>query len=267
MLPLEDVPPLIPYTVAPPPAGPRTAAEDTPLWVYYQRLIQVLIEPPDASARRLQVIGVTSAGPGEGVSTVAINLATVAAQLLDVEIALLDAHASRPSLDDTMGISRSPGLGDYLAGTASLADCLCGTWLEHLTVLPVGAEHTSEPGPQALSRVRTLLGELRRQFALVLVDLPPVSEPAGCLAMASSLDGVLLIVPAQNTDGAADAHRRPMVAASRRAGARCRRQWLPERCRIRPAAAGLVRLPGTDFPSLPNPRRSDPLVRRRWSWN
>ncbi len=201
MLPVEDVPPLIPDTLAPPAAGPCAAAEDTPLWVYYQRLIQVLVEPRDTPPRRLQVIGLTIAGPGEGVSTVAINLATVAAQLLDVEIALLDAHASRPSLDDSMGISRSPGLGDYLAGTASLADCLCGTWLEHLTVLPVGAEHTAEPGPQALSRVRTLLAELRRQFGLVLVDLPPVSELSSCRAMAGNLDGVLLIVPAQNADG------------------------------------------------------------------
>ncbi len=203
MIPLEDVPPLLPDAPHSQSAASRAAAAaDMPLWMYYQRLITALNERRDESGGRLQVIGVTSSAAGEGVSTVAINLATVAAQLLGVEVALLDAHAARPSLDRTMGISRSPGLGDYLAGTAPLADCLCGTWLEHLTVLPVGAEHTSEPGPQGLSRVRTLLGELRREFGLIVVDLPPVAETTGYLSLAGSLDGVLLIVPAENADAA-----------------------------------------------------------------
>ena len=182
--------------------SPRPQPEDeTPLLAYFQRLVTVLRERADATGEALQVVGVTSTGPGEGVSTIAVNLATVAAQMLDVQVVLLDAHALRPSLDRTMGISRSPGLGDYLSGTTSLSDCLCGTWLEQLTVLPVGADHTRGPGPQGASRIRALFRELRRDFGFVVVDLPPVTEPGGWLSMASDLDGVLLIVSPERASG------------------------------------------------------------------
>jgi Mrp family chromosome partitioning ATPase len=200
MIPLEDVPPVLSPSVDAPSVSPA-ADDETPLLAYFQRLVEVLRTRRAESGNVLQVIGVTSCGPGEGVSTVAMNLATVAAQLLEVQVVLLDAHALRPSLDRTMGISRSPGLGDYLSGTTSLSDCLCGTWLEHLTVLPVGAEHTHGPGPQGLSRLRALFSELRRDFEFVVVDLPPLTEPGGWLSMAGDLDGVLLIVSADRING------------------------------------------------------------------
>ena len=113
-----------------------------PLFECHQTLVVRLRELLEESGKTSLVIGITSCESGEGVSTVAMNLAKAAAQMLDLEVVLLDAHGSRPSLDHTVGVSRAPGLGDYLNGTALLSDCLWGTRLDRLTLLPAGApEH------------------------------------------------------------------------------------------------------------------------------
>jgi polysaccharide biosynthesis transport protein len=174
-----------------------------PLFECHQTLVVSLRELLEESGKTSLVVGITSCESGEGVSTVAMHLAKAAAQMLDLEVVLLDAHGSRPSLDLTVGISRSPGLSDYLNGTALLSDCLCSTRLERLTVLPAGAPDVGVPGDQDWNGVRALFDELRREFGWVVVDLPPVAEFGGWLSMASHLDGVLLIVAAERVSGPA----------------------------------------------------------------
>ena len=120
---------------------------DPLLLEHYQRLVASLRKWQDESGKASAMIGITSCTSGEGVSTVATNLAKVAAQTLDQEVVLLDARGSRPSLDRTMGISRWPGLGDYLKGTAALSDCLCDTRIERLTLLPAGVPRSPRLEP------------------------------------------------------------------------------------------------------------------------
>jgi len=196
-------------------ARPRAEFDQPPL-VHYQQLVASLAKWLDESGNVPQIIGITSSGPGEGVSTTAANVAAVAAQTLDLGVVLLDARGSRPSLNSMMELARSPGLGEYLNGMASLADCLCDTWLERLSILPAGTLRDGAPTFQDRSRVEALFSELRAGFGLVVVDLPPVAEAGGWLSLASHFDGVILVVAAQRVG---DSTARKAVEQLRRKGA------------------------------------------------
>ncbi len=168
---------------------------DLALSGYYQRLLAGLLEPSAGFDGPPQTIGVTSSRSGEGVSTVAANLAAVASQVLDRNVLLIDAHPQHPAVDRTLGVRRSPGLCDYLSGT-DLADCLHETWLDALLVLPAGVSPVITL-PQDVQRVQSLFRDLRQGYGLIVVDLPPVDSLGCWLPLAGQLDGALLVVAAE----------------------------------------------------------------------
>ena len=73
--------------------------------------------------KKCQVIGVTSAQPSEGKSTVTINLAYSLAELKKA-VLLIDGDMRRPSVHSVMGCELSPGLSECLSGTQSLKDAI-----------------------------------------------------------------------------------------------------------------------------------------------
>ncbi len=72
----------------------------------------------------LHTLVVTSASPAEGKSFTAANLALTQAQLADKRVLLADFDFRRPTVDKTFQIPISPGMTNYLTGTASLGDIL-----------------------------------------------------------------------------------------------------------------------------------------------
>ena len=72
--------------------------------------------------RDVRLVLVTSALPGEGKSTVSVNLARTAAA--DRRVLLIDADLRRPSLTTTLGLRAAAGLSDVIAGHCELQDAL-----------------------------------------------------------------------------------------------------------------------------------------------
>ena len=70
----------------------------------------------------LKTIVVGSGMPSEGKSFVAANLAMSMARNSVNNILLIDGDLRRPTLHDLLGTSNTPGLSDYLEGTAGLMD-------------------------------------------------------------------------------------------------------------------------------------------------
>ena len=146
------------------------------------------------------VLGLTSAVPGEGKSTVSSALADVLAADFAHHVVLLDLHAERPSLpvDAALRISR-PGISDWARNECTLDEVLikyngwagvaCGTRVP-----------TSRDLLHMMTRYN-VLSRLRERFNVVLVDLPDLGNSAGA-ALASLCDGVVLVARA----GATPAH-------------------------------------------------------------
>ncbi|MCA9206331.1 MAG: CpsD/CapB family tyrosine-protein kinase [Planctomycetales bacterium] len=138
-------------------------------------------------------IGVTSCQGGEGVSTVAANLALQAAKTSDRRVLMVDANLENPGLSRQFRLAAQSGLVDCLAGRATLDECVLRLASEDsLSILPAGGCTPSEQ--VNCDRLDAVLDDLHENFDLLILDLPPVSELSLAVTVARRLDGVLLVI-------------------------------------------------------------------------
>ena len=140
---------------------------------------------------------VTSAGTQEGKSLIATCLATSLAQL-GLRVTLVDANLRAPSLHTVLGVSQEPGLADFLSGAEGpVLQNNCGT--EGLNLLTAGAVPENAPELLASRRMADLIADLAAESDHVILDTPPLLTAADAAAMARYVDGVLLVVRANQS--------------------------------------------------------------------
>lgn len=149
-----------------------------------------------AKPRGLRTLGLTSCYRGEGVSTVAAQLAVAAAQSGDVRVLLVDANPARPAVHRMFGAASGPGWSDVLREETDLETALQPIDAPHLFVLAAGTSPGASRRRDESARCRYAVEELRNEFDLVVFDLPPAGD-AGADRLAAMLDGVLLVIEAE----------------------------------------------------------------------
>ena len=83
----------------------------------------VLIALGDDPGKKGRIVGVTSAQPSEGKSTVSVNLAYSLAEL-GKSVIVIDGDMRRPAVHDIVGTSLGPGVSDILTGKIGLNDSI-----------------------------------------------------------------------------------------------------------------------------------------------
>lgn len=139
-----------------------------------------------------RAILVTSAMPGEGKSTAAVNIALALAEA-EHNVVLVDGDLRRPSLDKYLDLIGQVGLSTVLANRASLEEVLQKTRFPRLTVLTSGP---IPPNPSELLgslAVKKILAHLRAHFDYVVVDSSPLIAVTDAAILATDLDGVLMV--------------------------------------------------------------------------
>jgi capsular exopolysaccharide synthesis family protein len=147
---------------------------------------------------RLRSIMLTSAGPGEGKSTIAAHLAIANADR-GKKTLLIDGDLRRPSIHAKFGLTPREGLSNVLTGELPWQDVIVPVeGRPNLSILPAGpGSHRAADlmGP----RLATLLDEFAKEYDLAILDSPPLLGFAECLQMATAADGVLIISQAGET--------------------------------------------------------------------
>jgi polysaccharide biosynthesis transport protein len=147
---------------------------------------------------RLHSIVLTSAAPGEGKSTLAAHLAIANADR-GKRTLLVDGDLRRPSLHAKFGLTPDQGLSNVLTGELSWQEVVLPIAEKaNLSLLPAGlGSHRAADliGP----RLATLLDEFAKEYAMVILDSPPLLGFAECLQMATAADGVLIVSRAGET--------------------------------------------------------------------
>jgi Mrp family chromosome partitioning ATPase len=94
------------------------------------------------------------------------------------------------------GIPRAPGLQDYLAEDATLAECLVNPGIERLVVLPGGSPLHRSSELLLDPKTAALAGELKSRYPerIVLYDLPPVLVADDAIAFLRHVDACLLVI-------------------------------------------------------------------------
>ncbi|HZY75327.1 MAG TPA: polysaccharide biosynthesis tyrosine autokinase [Jatrophihabitantaceae bacterium] len=138
-----------------------------------------------------RIIAVTSAIPGEGKSTVAINLASTLAEA-GFTVCLVDADLRRPAIAKALGLIENVGLTSVLVQQLSLDQAIqsAGAGLSVLTSGP------TPPNPSevlASSYVREVVRSLLNRVDYVVLDTAPLLPVADGSEVAALADGTLIV--------------------------------------------------------------------------
>jgi succinoglycan biosynthesis transport protein ExoP len=139
-----------------------------------------------------RVLLVASSLPGEGKSTIAINLAVSLAQ--SGRTCILDADLRRPTLSGALHVSNKSGLGEYLSHATSLDAVLTPVpGIGGLTLLTAGSA-PNDPGQLIDSEnMRDLVRQLRDLYEFIVIDSPPILPYSDGRSLAPFVDGVVFV--------------------------------------------------------------------------
>ncbi|MBC8449565.1 MAG: polysaccharide biosynthesis tyrosine autokinase [Chloroflexi bacterium] len=152
---------------------------------------------PDEPVRSLLV---TSAGPFEGKTLTAANLAVSLAQGGN-RVILVDADLRKPRVHRLFGLRKAPGLSNLIIDQVGddTDGYLQHTEVENLRVLTCGI---LPPNPAELlnsPRAGQVMEQLQAQADIVIYDSPPVATVTDAVILATRVDGVLPVVRAGST--------------------------------------------------------------------
>jgi non-specific protein-tyrosine kinase len=136
---------------------------------------------------------VTSPGPSEGKTTVAVNLAAIFSQIKK-RVILLDADLRRPHVHHLLGLSNREGLSSLFLNTDHASNI--GRSREDLPNLVAITSGSLPPNPAELlgsEKMSRILQEMTRNVDLVVIDTPP-SLVADALILAAKVDAVLFVI-------------------------------------------------------------------------
>ena len=146
------------------------------------------------SPAALKRIIITSATPGEGKTSVAVNVAIAMARQ-GQSVVLVDADLRRPRVHLAFGMTESgDGIAGVLADGAAVADVLRQADDGALAVIPAGRRVDNPSELLGSARMVALLEELAEHFDIVLVDTPPVLPVTDALVLAVGATGVIVVV-------------------------------------------------------------------------
>ena len=140
----------------------------------------------------------TSAGQGDGKTTVAGDLAITLAQA-GYRTALVDADLRKQTFHEVFDVKRVPGLAELVSGENTTDEVIHPAVIENLDLITAGQSAVNPAelvGSQAMGE---LLGELRSRYDMVLLDSPPVVPVADSRELARLCDGTILVVRIENS--------------------------------------------------------------------
>ena len=142
-----------------------------------------------------QVVGIISALPGEGKTTIATNLALLIAQT-GSRVLLIDADLRTTSMTDRLTPNAQTGLLEVLTRRATIAESVWQDTTTTLSFLPSVSRTSIAHTNEVISSVpmAEMLRQARREYDYVILDLPPLAPIVDVRAAARLIDEFVLVV-------------------------------------------------------------------------
>lgn len=152
-----------------------------------------------AAAQRVLIC---SPHAGEGKTYCAVNLALAIAAEKESDVLLVDADFAKPSVLTALGLPGGLGLMDALVDPAiDVTDCVIGTDIPGLFVLPAGNATRSDSEFLSSSRTRAVLDRLTESAPgrMVIFDSPPALAASPAAELAKYVGQALVVARADRT--------------------------------------------------------------------
>lgn len=140
----------------------------------------------------IKSLAITSPSPGEGKTTISVNLATTIAQS-GKKALLVDADLRRPKVHRFLSIPNRAGLSEILTNHRPF-QTVCRVWRDTLlSVIPSGSLPPNPSELLASSRMREFITEAQEISEISVIDCPPILISDTSI-LASMADAVIIII-------------------------------------------------------------------------
>lgn len=157
-----------------------------------------------------KIVQITSSSPEEGKTITSVNLAIAAAQE-GAKTLLIDTDLRKSVIHKIFGFNKEPGFTDLLLGSAELKNSLRGVvdilaakaidsdrlikipGIDNLSILTSGTPTMNVTQLLNSPALIALLRNLRQDFDVIFMDSPPTLAVSDPFAIASQVDGVILV--------------------------------------------------------------------------
>lgn len=140
----------------------------------------------------IKSIVATSSAPGEGKSTVLVNLAITMAQS-GKKVILVDADLRKPTINRKLNIPNSEGLTNVLIQEKKIEECIQPTNISNLYALTSGPIPPNPAEILGSRKMKAIISSLCEAFDMVLIDAPPVIAVTDAQILSTFAEGVLLV--------------------------------------------------------------------------
>ena len=197
------------------PVGSKPAPDDVDDFLALRAHLRYM--HPDRSLRSVLV---TSSAEGDGKTTVAWNLARVAAGP-DTRVLFIEGDLRHPILASTLGLDPELNLARVLTGAAALSEVTQEVALPStqngrtppgiVAVATAGAAPTRSTDALAWERLGAALRDAERQFDLIVIDTAPILLVPDAIPLLSNVGGVVVVGRLRRTPRAAMARLREQL--------------------------------------------------------
>jgi succinoglycan biosynthesis transport protein ExoP len=147
-----------------------------------------------ALTRPIKTLGIISATPGEGKSTIAVNLANLFAAAGRSTL-LIDGDMRNPQLSRLLSPDAKSGLVELIAGKIAFTKALRAIPQSALRFIPTVLQQriANTADLLASAQMRTALSEVQNVFEQVVIDLPPLGPISDARAMSPLIDAFIVV--------------------------------------------------------------------------
>jgi len=111
-----------------------------------------------------------------------------------MKVLVIDGDIRRPSMHAAVGVENTLGLGEYLAGQASLDELIQSTQIPNLEILTAGSLGPEDLGGFSRARFGGLLEACRPNYDVIVTDSPPVLGISDASVISQEVDVTLLLI-------------------------------------------------------------------------
>lgn len=156
------------------------------------RLLRLRVEKAMEEQEK-KVLLVSSAIPGEGKTTVSVNLAISMAKK-GKRVLVVDCDLRNPSVAKALRIQAKASLVDYIKGKATGAEIINPTDVEDLFFISGGNGGKNLIEQLSQEKVGTLVRNLRSQYDYIIIDTPPCALLADAAEISELAECGLMVI-------------------------------------------------------------------------
>ena len=162
---------------------------------HYEVLKHNIMFSANGTRHKLKKLAVISRYNGEGVTTVASNLALAYAKLTHEPVLYMEMNYRNPNAASVFNVEPTPGLGTILRTHEVSQNCIKSTCIKNLSVIPCG---DLDSDPCEFLTLPQLFDKLQQRFKYLVFDLPSLERSQkSALKISGIMDGVILVIEAE----------------------------------------------------------------------